>query len=322
MYHALLIEPVAGEALQRAYTLHIPTAEQVAALPARSPVSYIDDSTAVINVRGVLTPAVDIIALLVGGGNTTYTEIREAVQAADADPTVASITLDIDSPGGSVRGLFETLDVLRATRKPVNARVSYAASAAYAIAAVTGKIDATSEAASVGSVGVATTYVVHPYAVDIASTNAPAKRPDVRTDRGRAMAREHLDQLHELLVERIAAGRLTTTSRVDADFGRGGVLTAREALRRGMIDSIAGSTVVRGPVSEADQVLAMINAAKAKATTVGTRPSDLKDEVVAIMEQRRNGGRRTASQSVGGRDLGDAVADAMEARRGKGAFAL
>lgn len=320
MYHALLIEPVAGEALQRAYTLHIPTAEQVAALPARSPVSYIDDSTAVINVRGVLTPSVDIIALLVGGGNTTYTEIREAVQAADADPTVASITLDIDSPGGSVRGLFETLDVLRATRKPVNARVSYAASAAYAIAAVTGKIDATSEAASVGSVGVATTYVVHPYAVDIASTNAPAKRPDVRTERGRAMAREHLDQLHELLVERIAAGRRTTTSRVDADFGRGGVLTAREALRRGMIDSIAGSAVVRGPVSEADQVLAMINAAKA--TAVRARPSaDLKDEVVAIMEQRRNGGRRTASQSVGGRDLGDAVADAMEARRGKGAFA-
>jgi hypothetical protein len=52
------------------------------------------------------------------------------------------------------------------------------------------------------------------------------------------MVREELDAYHEIFVDVIAEGRGTTAERVNAEFGQGGTILAREALKRGMIDSI------------------------------------------------------------------------------------
>ena len=50
-----------------------------------------------------------------------------------------------------------------------------------------------------------------------------------------------VDGLDELFAEAIADGRGTTIEKVNADFGQGATLLADEAVKRGMIDSIAGS---------------------------------------------------------------------------------
>jgi len=187
-----------------------------------------------------------------GGGNTTYASIRKALAQADADPGVSTIEMNIASPGGTVEGLFETLAAIEATKKPITVKASLAASAAYAIAAVAGPIHPTGPASVFGSIGVATAIRINPSVKNIASTDAPNKRPDVTTEEGVAAVQAELDALHELFVDAIARGRSHNTgeafdaARVNKDFGRGGTLLTSAAKSRGMIDSVP-APVKRAP---------------------------------------------------------------------------
>lgn len=204
----------------------------------------VEGTRAEISVYGVLTEQPDCFAQLFGGGNTTYASIRKAIAQAEENPDVKETILDVNSPGGSVDGLFATLDVLATAKKPIRVRATLAASAAYAIAAVAGPIEATGLAAEFGSIGVAARIQLPKDVVNVASTEAPNKRPDLTTDEGKAVVREELDALHGLFADYIARGRSRTTesevavSDVNANFGRGGVMLAKDAKKRGMIDSL------------------------------------------------------------------------------------
>lgn len=192
-----------------------------------------------IAIDGVLTKTPDLFAMLFGGGNTAYVDIVASLREAEANPSIKRIVLNVSSGGGSVDGLFDTLAALESVSKPMTAKASLAASAAYAIASMASKIEATNAAAEFGSIGVAARYFVYDDEVNITSTDAPNKRPDVTTEEGKAVVREELDAIHELFVDAIARGRKTTAENVNANFGRGGVLLAGEAKRRGMVDSVA-----------------------------------------------------------------------------------
>jgi ClpP class serine protease len=88
--------------------------------------------------------------------DTDYSQIRASVKRALADPSVKTVDLVIDSPGGSVLGLPETADVIHAANrvKPVRAFVTgIAASAAYWLASQASSITLT-PSGEVGSVGV------------------------------------------------------------------------------------------------------------------------------------------------------------------------
>jgi ClpP class serine protease len=201
-------------------------------------------NVAEISIDGVLTEKPDFLAWLFGGANTSYESIRAALASAQADASIKEIVLNVNSPGGNVNGLFETLAAIESTTKPMRVRASQAASAAYAIAASAGKIEAVGPASSFGSIGVATSIYVDDQVVDIASTEAPNKRPDVTTDEGKAVIQAELDAIHELFADAIARGRAAATGNedidvefVNANFGRGGSLLAAEAKKRKMIDS-------------------------------------------------------------------------------------
>lgn len=199
-------------------------------------------STAEIRVEGVLTAQPNWMARFFGGGNTTYPEIQQAIAEAEADPSVTELVFAINSGGGQISGLFDTLAAIEGASKPTRSVVGgMAASAAYAIAAVTGKIEARNKASMLGSVGVAVAMRVDDTVVEITSTNAPDKRPDVTTDEGKAVVRKELDAIHDIFVDAIAGGRKTKVSTINAEFGQGATLLAGEALKRGMIDSISGS---------------------------------------------------------------------------------
>ena len=203
------------------------SAEQVAAVSDSG--AEVAGKTLVIPVAGILFE-----------GGTLYGGIRDAIQAADNSPEVDDIELRISSPGGAVDGLFETIDTIRNARKPVKAVVSQALSAAYGLASAAGDVVATGRGATVGSVGiVASVPLPHGY-VDVTSTDAPNKRPDPTTAEGVAAIRETIDPIHALFAEDIAKGRGVSVETVNKKFGRGGVLVAREAIARGMIDGILG----------------------------------------------------------------------------------
>lgn len=225
----------------------------------------VEGKTAVIKVQGVLTQTPDLMAEMYGEPNTTYPELMAALGAAVVDPSVKEIVWEIDSPGGSVDGLFTVLDAIedaRATgRKPMKAVGINAHSAAYGIAAAVGEIHAASRTSGFGSVGVATSGFVSGgmcgTVVDITSSDAPDKRPDLSTPEGKAIVRAELDQIAEEFMGSIARGRGTTRDAVAAGYGRGASMLARAALAAGMIDYVADA---RGysppkedePESEAD----------------------------------------------------------------------
>ena len=219
-----------------------------------SPILKTSDTEASIEISGVLTDKPSFRARYFGGGNTTYPQIKQAIAEADSDPRVESITLNIDSPGGMVSGLFDTIDAIKRVNKPINGVVSgQALSAAYAIASVTDSLKATNRAAAFGSVGIILTQYVDGSTVSTTSTNAPKKNPDPTTAQGKKDIQEGLDAWHDLFVADIAEGRGTTPQKVNKTFGRGAVVLAGKALELGMIDEAEGqkaetsSTDVGGP---------------------------------------------------------------------------
>lgn len=248
-----LLEASVRQAILQAQKAGVmPTVEQQANFEASrlsgggssSRILSVAGSSAEVAVKGVITKTPSFLAMLFGGGNTTYTEIISALAEADSDPEIGDITLAIDSPGGHFDGLFDTLAAIQGTKKPIKAVVSnVGASAAYAIASQADEIVAANRATRVGSVGVVATFQVFENEVSITSTNAPKKRPDVTTEEGKAMVREELDAMHEIFVDAIAEGRDTSVDTVNAEFGQGATLLADEALKRGMIDAIAAPSL-------------------------------------------------------------------------------
>lgn len=196
-----------------------------------------------IRIEGVLSPKMDLWALWYGEGCTTYGDIIQSLALASADASVRRVVLNIASPGGYVAGLFDCLAAIEMFSKPKEVIASMADSAAYAIAAMGGKITAVNPAAEFGSVGVVQTHVKYDFAevINITSTHAPDKRPDPGTEEGRATIRKHLDDLHDLFVDAIARGRGKTKDVVNQTFGRGAVVLSKEAKRLGMIDKIVTS---------------------------------------------------------------------------------
>lgn len=230
-----------------------PTADQQLQYSARisdagsgdhSRIMSVAGDKAEITIKGVLTKTPDFMAMLFGGGNTTYSDINAALAAASSDPTINSTNLLIDSPGGHINGLFDTIAALQTFGKTLTCTVDgICASAAYAIASQAQKIEATNKASSFGSIGIVVDAFIDEGQVSITSTNAPNKRPDISTEEGKAVVVEELDAIHELFVDAIATGRGKTEKEVNATFGRGSMILANEAIKRGMIDGIAGANL-------------------------------------------------------------------------------
>lgn len=200
-------------------------------------------STAEIRVEGVLTKRPDFWAMFFGGGGTLYGNIRSSLEIAASSADIREVVLHIDSPGGTVDGLFETLDAIASFRsqsgKKLRVRAENAQSAAYAIAAAAGNIEAVGRGATFGSIGTAVSYWVSDNVVELTNTDSPDKRPDLRTDAGKAVVVKFLDQINDEFVRAIAQGRGVEAKDVTEGYGRGASMTAVEAKRRGMIDKIA-----------------------------------------------------------------------------------
>jgi ClpP class serine protease len=257
----------------------VPTAEQQLQHEARSEAAAdgrprnltIAGNVAEIRVEGALTKKPDFFSWLFGGGNTTYQQIQQALVVAESDPAVTEAVMRIDSPGGHVDGFFACLDSIKAFKKPLRVVAETACSAAYAIAAVAGGkrdgtgskkgggVEATNAAAEFGSIGVAARFFVSDSIVNVTSTEAPNKRPDVRTEEGKDVVRKNLDDVHALFVDAIAAGRGTSAAKVNKNYGRGAVVLAGEAQELGMVDRIARPAlrpveVSDGPSEEEDPI--------------------------------------------------------------------
>lgn len=132
-----------------------PEAENAVPVPGqRTPSPSRQGDIAVIPIHGTLVRRA--LGLEAASGLASYQEIGDQIGQAVADPAVAGIVLDIDSPGGEAGGVFELAERIRAAThdKPVWAVANdQAFSAAYALAAAADEVFVT-RTGGVGSIGV------------------------------------------------------------------------------------------------------------------------------------------------------------------------
>ena len=276
-------------------------------------------STAQINVAGVLTKEPSWLLRYFGGGNTAYSEIISAINEAERDPAIKEVVFNIDSPGGNTNGLTGAMDAIAGMTLPTRAEISgTAASAAYGLASQAGTITALNRGAMFGSIGVLSSRFVDGTVIDITSSNAPEKSPDVTTDEGKAMVRKTLDQIEAVFIEDIARGRNTTTDKVKSDFGRGGVFLAHDAKTHGMIDDVKDRTQQPGATTTTQEAKSMnLQELKAQhpdtyAAAVAEGVAQEKDRVSAHLTMgEASGDLKTAIEAV---EKGDALTASYQAK--------
>jgi signal peptide peptidase SppA len=184
--------------------------------------------------------------------DTDYADIRASVKRALSDPSVRTIDLVIDSPGGAVLGLPECADAIHAANKikPVRAHVvGIAASAAYWLASQASTIRLT-PSGEVGSIGVLDIHADISKALENSGVRLTAvtagehkteRAPFVPlSDGAKAHMQTEVDRWYADFLSAIRRGRGARVS-ANSTFGNGRMLSSRDALGAGMVDFLGGA---------------------------------------------------------------------------------
>ncbi len=206
-------------------------------------------SVAVLPVRGTLTHRMG--TMNEASGQTTYERLGRELRALVGNADVKAIVLDVDSPGGVTDGLPELAADLRALRgtKPIVAQVNtMAASAAYWLASQADDI-AITPSGQVGSIGVWTMHEdisamlesegVRETIIRAGKFKVEANPFEPLSEETRAYLQAQVDEAHGWFVDDIARGRNTSAAAVRETYGQGRMVSADEAVSRGMADRVA-----------------------------------------------------------------------------------
>lgn len=207
-------------------------------------------SLAVIPLHGVIVHRADLFSDI--SGASSIERFRARLNDALADDSVASILIDIDSPGGTVDGLIEMAEELRQARggeKPIRAIANTeAASAAYWLGAQAGEL-IVSPSGEIGSIGVWSAHIdqsKYQEAMGVKTTLVSAGRYKVEGnpfeplgEEARASMQESVDRYHTQFVADVAKGRGVSKAKVEKEFGEGRMVGPAQALAAGMVDRVA-----------------------------------------------------------------------------------
>lgn len=205
------------------------------------------NNVATIPIMGTIIPRADEFDKV--SGLLSMEEIAQDFTEAVENDDVGAIILAFDSPGGTAAGTAELAQLIFEGRgtKPIIAQVTdMAASAAFWVATAADEVVNTTTGV-LGSVGVIASFLDTSEAmaqrgihrIDIVSSRAPKKRADITTKEGRAIIQEELDVLEAAFVDALGLYRGVTEKTVVTQFGRGGVVIGREAVKAGLADRIA-----------------------------------------------------------------------------------
>lgn len=205
-----------------------------------------EGSVGLLPVHGPIFPRANLMTEL--SGATSIEQLQQDFRGMMANDRVSSILLDIDSPGGSSAMINEMADEIRAATKFKNVYAvanTMAGSAAYWLMSQATEAYVT-DSGHVGSVGA---YTVHTDASELAE-RAGVKETVFKEGRFKAAfllpltsdSSEHIQNLvteaADSFIEGVALGRKTTVEDVRANYGEGGVVSAKTALETGMVDGI------------------------------------------------------------------------------------
>jgi len=216
--------------------------------PPPPPAPRVPGAVAVLPIHGVLAPRINMLSDFSGGA--TFEEASAELAALVADPAVATIVLDWDSPGGSVAGAGEFAERVgqAATVKRVISVANFQmCSAAYWAGARSTEIVA-APSALVGSIGVYCLHedlsqylknegIVLTY-ISAGTFKVDGNPTEPLSDTARARLKALVSEPYERFVADVARGRGVTADAVRSGFGEGATLTAAEALAAGLVDRV------------------------------------------------------------------------------------
>lgn len=188
------------------------------------------------------------VGLEAASGLTSYQDIAAQIDTAIADPAVAAIVLDIDSPGGESGGVFDLADRVRvaAQVKPVWALANdMAYSAAYAIGSAASRFFVT-RTGGVGSIGVIAMHADQSVrdaqdGVRYTTVFAGARKNDLNphepiSDEAHAFLKSEVDRIYGLFVDTVASHRSLSSEAVRAT--EAGVFFGNDAVAAGLADAV------------------------------------------------------------------------------------
>lgn len=184
-------------------------------------------------------------------GATSIERLQAQFRALIKNDDIKAIVLNVDSPGGSVKGVDEfAAEILEARGiKPIVAQIdSDAHSAAFWLASAADRIVVTpgGMAGSIGVFGVHDDISKMLDRIGVKKTVIASSEEKVEglpfgplSDEAKAELQKRVDEAAMMFMERVAEGRGVTRAAVKDRFGNGRSFGARELVSRGMADEIA-----------------------------------------------------------------------------------
>lgn len=207
------------------------------------------ENVAVIPVHGVIAHRAYMVSDICGPSGTSSEALQRSIEAAIADPSVRSIVLDINSPGGDVFGTQEVANAIFAARdkKPIAAVANaQASSAAYWIGSAAHELFVT-PSGMVGSIGVFMAHTDTSKADEaqgkvttiIKAGKYKAEGEGPLTDAAKEHFQSVVDGYYTTFVRAVAKNRSVAVDTVRNGYGQGRTVPADAALEAKMVDGIA-----------------------------------------------------------------------------------
>lgn len=181
----------------------------------------------------------------ISGHTSTQTAMREYKRLED-DPSVKTIILHSNGPGGEASSIDQFANMVSKTSKRTIGYVdSLTASAHYWIISACSEIIASSTS-MIGCIGVVYSLLDNSKKqenegvknIHIISDVSPRKVPDITTVEGQDQIRKWANGIGGKFIQAVATNRKVSVETVKSKFGQGDLLISDEALAVGMIDKI------------------------------------------------------------------------------------
>jgi signal peptide peptidase SppA len=202
---------------------------------------------AVMNIRG---PLIYSSSWLEDYGFISYETIASALEAALSNPSVATIIMRFESPGGTALGATELSRMIydaRERKRILAIADPYMFSAAYEIGSAASEVYMV-ESGMVGSVGAYSMHfdysaMLEKDGVKVSIIKAGEKKAEGNpfeplSDSAKKDMQEEVNSFYNLFVSDVARNRNVSEEYVKENFGKGGRVLAKDALSAGMVDGI------------------------------------------------------------------------------------
>ena len=216
---------------------------------AKRPADRRVNSVAILPLFGSIFPRANLMTDI--SGATSAERFGSQFASLVNDPEIGAIVLDVDSPGGQIKGVEELTRMIYDARgrKPIVAVANHMmASAAYWISTAADEVVVT-PSGEVGSIGV---FAVHK------DMSAALEKEGVKVsiisqgkykiegnpyqpleEEARSAIQTSVDEAYDLFVSAVARNRGVNPANVRSGFGEGRVVGALQAVKLGMADRVA-----------------------------------------------------------------------------------